>query len=127
MRLASCIATAALAAASPAFATSTILCRSIVSPGDGPALALIVGSGEAAGVVQASLSHSGRPFVTGQGPAAPAIAQSWIDLNSLRLDIVDANAERRILRLDTRRRGNDYLGILILEGRTWRVRCSEEG
>ena len=127
MRLASCIAALSLAAASPALATGTILCRSTVSPGDGPSLALVVGHGEAIGVVQARVAGLGRPFVTGEGPGAPVISQSWLDRDTLRLDIADSNAERRILRLDTRRRGSDYFGILYHDGRTWRMRCGEEG
>lgn len=128
MRLASCIAALLLAAASPALATGTILCRSTVSPADGPSLALVVGHGEAIGVVQARVTGLGPPFVTGEGAGAPVIAQSWLDRDTLRLDIADANAERRILRLDTRRRGSDYFGILYHEGRTWRMRCGgEEG
>jgi len=127
MRLASCIAVIVFAAASPAFATGTILCRSTASPGAGPELALVVGHGEAIGVVQARVTGLGSPFVTGQGAGAPAIGQAWLDRDTLRLDIVDANAERRILRLDTRRRGSDYLGNLYQDGRTWRMRCSEAG
>lgn len=128
MRFASCIAALSFAAASPALATGTILCRSTVSPADGPSLALVVGNGEAVGVVQARVQGLGPPFTTGQGAGAPVIAQSWLDRDTLRLDIVDANAERRILRLDTRRRrGFDYLGLLYHGGRTWRMRCGEEG
>lgn len=126
MRLASCIAALLFAAASPALATGTILCRSTVSPGDGPTLALVVGHGEAGGVVQARVMGLGPAFVTGQGPETPVIAQAWLDRDTLRLDIVDANAERRILRLDTRRRGSDYFGILHHDGRTWQMRCGEE-
>jgi hypothetical protein len=127
MRLASCIAAALFAAAWPAFATSTIVCRSTVSPGDGPELSLTVGNGEGIGVVHARFALGGTSLITGQGAGAPAISQSWLDEHSLRVDIVDANAERRLVRLDTRRRGTDYLGILIHQGRTWRVRCDEEG
>lgn len=128
MRPASWIAAALFLAASPAFATGTILCRSTVSPTDGPSLSLVVGNGPARGIVQAQFALGGERFATGQGPGAPAIAQAWIDRYALRLDIADANAEALIVRLDTRRRrGNDYLGILIHGGRTWRVRCSEEG
>jgi hypothetical protein len=128
MRLATCIAAALLAAASPALATSTILCRSTVSPTDGPQLSLVVGSGEAGGIMLARFALGDERFTTGEGPAAPVIAQTWIDRYALKLDIADANADSRIVRLDTRRRrGSDYLGILIHNGRTWRVRCSEEG
>lgn len=125
MRLASCIAAILCAAAAPAFATGTILCRSTISPTDGPALSLVVGTG---GIVQARLIQGGEPFTTGEGAGAPMIAQTWLDRWQLKLDIVDANADARIARLDTRRRaGEDYLGILILNGRTWRVRCEESG
>ena len=128
MKAASCIAAALLCAASPAFATSTILCRSTISPTDGPSLALIVGSGEAAGIFQAQFSLGSERFITGEGSGAPVIVQSWIDERQVKVAIADANAEAIIVRLDTRRRaGSSYSGILIHRGRTWRVRCSEEG
>lgn len=129
MRPASILAAAALfLAASPALATSTILCRSTLSPTDGPELWLSLGDGEAGGIVQARFSYGPTHFATGEGRAAPRISQSWVDRTAMRLDIADANADARLLRLDTRRRaGNDYLGILIHAGRTWRVRCTEEG
>jgi hypothetical protein len=128
MRPASWIAAACFCIASPALATGTILCRSTISPIDGPQLSLVVGSGEAGGITQARFALGGERFTTGEGRAEPTIAQAWIDRYALRLDLADANAEARIVRLDTRRRrGADYLGILIHGGRTWRVRCSEEG
>ena len=128
MRPASCIAAALACAASPAFATSTILCRSTISPSDGPELALIAGHGAASGIFQAQFSLGNERFTTGQGAGAPAIVQSWIDERQLKVQIADANAEAVIIRLDTRRRaGDSYSGILIHRGRTWRVRCSEEG
>lgn len=111
-----------LCAASPVSATSTILCRSTISPTDGPQLSLVVGTG---GIAQAHFALADARFTTGEGPV---IAQAWIDPYALKLDIADANADARIVRLDTRRRrGSDYLGILVHNGRSWRVRCSEEG
>ena len=129
MRTASLAAAAlALFAASPAFATSTLLCRSTLSPTDGPQLWLVVGTGPGSGIVQARLEHGGRSFTTGQGRDAPAIGQAWLDRTMLRLTIVDANAETELVRLETSRRsGWSYLGTLRAGGRTWRVRCSEEG
>lgn len=125
MKAASCIAAALLSLASPALATSTILCRSTVSPGQGPELSLVIGP---AGIFQAHFSFGEERFTTGVGTDAPIIAQSWLDRDLLKLDIMDANVETRIARLDTTRRGGSaYLGILIHRGRTWRVRCSEEG
>jgi hypothetical protein len=129
MRPASILAAAAgLTAATPALATSTILCRSTISPTDGPALSLVVGTGPGTGILQARFALDRIRFATGEGQGAPVIGQGWIDERSLRLDIVDANAEGRIVRLDTRRRGgSEYHGILIYAGRTWRVRCTEDG
>lgn len=70
----------------------------------------------------------GGHYTTGQGAAAPAIIQSWIDNRQLKLEIADANAETIVTRLDTRRRaGSFYLGILNHRGRTWRVRRGEAG
>jgi len=128
MRPSICIAATLLATASPAFATGTILCRSTISPTDGPQLSLVVGHGAASGVAQARLSYGDQNFTTGQGADAPVIAQAWVDRDMLKLDIVDANAEAVIASLDTRRRrGSDYLGMLRYRGRTWRVRCDEQG
>lgn len=125
MRLAAFTTAALLGAASPALATGTITCRSTTSPTDGPALTLVVGTG---GITQARLTQGGAPFTTGAGAGAPTIGQSWIDRYQLKLDILDANADALIARLDTRRRaGSVYLGRLILHGRTWRVRCQESG
>ena len=91
-------------------------------------MSLIVGSGEAGGIIRAHFALGGEAFTTSGRPAGPTISQAWIDRYSLRLDIADANGDARIVRLDTRRRrGSDYLGILIHAGRTWRVRCSEAG
>jgi hypothetical protein len=122
------LAAGLLLVASPAFATSSILCRSTISPTDGPELWLVVGTSAASGILQARFSHGSESFTTGENSAAPAIAQAWIDERQLKLNVADANAETVILRLDTRRRGGRaWSGILIHHGRTWRVRCSEEG
>jgi hypothetical protein len=125
MKLASCIAATWLAAAAPAIATGTFLCRSTINPTDGPALALSVGDG---GIVQARLVQGGPAFITGGGADAPTIAQSWIDPNRLSLDILDSRSGARLARLDTRRHGGvDYVGLLDYGGRSWRVRCRQEG
>jgi hypothetical protein len=126
MRPASILAAAVLAAAaSPAFATSTILCTAPDWPGLD--LAIVVGHGAAGAVVQATISVGGEEITTGLGENAPVIAQAWIDEDELKVDVVDANAEHRLARLDTRRRGLLYSGVLAYRGRTIRVRCGEEG
>ena len=122
------IMAAALGAATPAFASTTMLCRSTLSPTDGPQLWLTVGTGPGSGITQARLEQGNRSFTTGEGRGGPVIGQSWLDRNSLRLTVVDANAETEIARLETwRRRGWSYAGTLRYGGRTWQMRCSEEG
>ena len=115
MRPATILAAAAgLFGAAPALATGTILCRSTISPTDGPQLSLVVGNGPGSGILQARFALDRIRIATSEGPDAPLIGQAWIDEHSLRLD--------------TRRRGGtDYRGLLIHAGRTWRVRCGEEG
>ena len=114
--------------ATPAFATGTMLCRSTLSPTNGPELWLTVGTGPGSGIIQARLAQAGRGFTTGEGARAPVISQSWLDRNSLRLVVVDANAETELARLETwRRTGWSYFGTLRYGGQTWRMRCSEEG
>lgn len=121
-------AAAAVLAATPALATGTIGCRSTISPTDGPQLWLTVGNAPGSGVIQATLEQGNQRLTTGEGQGAPRIGQSWLDRTSLRLTIIDANAEQELVRLETwRRAGTSYLGTLRHGGRTWRVRCSEEG
>ena len=91
-------------------------CRSTISPTDGPQPVArrrhtVRGAGDrrrrGSSCDREPLRHrrTARP--------APVIGQAWIDEHQLRLDIVDANAEGRIVRLDARRRGgSDYRGIL---------------
>ena len=123
-----CFAAALLGIASPAVATSTIACRSTISPATGPELDVSMGSGETASIFLARFTLGSENYATGQGAGAPTIVQSWIDERQLKVTIADANGETVITRLDTRRRtGDDYLGVLTHRGRTWRVRCSEEG
>lgn len=121
------LAAGVFCAASPAFATATIECISTISPTDGPHLSLVVGSGPGVGIVQARLQQGGQDLITGREQGTPIISQSWLDRNSLRLSVVDANAEREIVRLEAwRRAGTSYFGTLRYDGRTWRVRCSAD-
>lgn len=115
------VAAATLFAASPALATSTIACTSNEWPGMD--IALVVG---ATGVFQATISLGGEEIST-VAENGPKIGQAWLDENELKLDIFDANADQRLARLLTRRRGDTFAGTLQFRGRTVRVRCSIEG
>ena len=128
MKHALCLAAALIGIASPAMATSTIACRSTISPATGPEFAVSVGNGAAGGIFQVRFDLGSEHYTTGQGANPPTIVQSWIDRRQLKVAIADSNAEEIVTRLETwRRTGDDYLGVLTHRGRTWRVRCSEEG
>jgi hypothetical protein len=117
------IALAALLGATPAQATTALLCR---SAGAGPQLRLLMGTGVPGGIFAANLTVGGRARST-QGRAAPiVIAQSWIDRRLLMVDIADRNLERIEARLRARfGRNGVATGTLEVAGRTIRVRCEE--
>ena len=105
-----------LGAATPAWATGGIACR---TAGPDPiALDLVVGHGAVSTIVSARLTHAGR-----QVPVA--IAQSWLDGEELRLELVDPAAMRQELRLITRRAGDRYDGSVWRAGKRRWVRCRE--
>lgn len=116
MKLAIPIAMLLAAAATPAFATSGLHCRT--QGGSGPTIDLVVGHGAGPALVAARLG--GKPMT---------IAQSWIDQRHLWLDLVDANASRYEAKLraifQPRLRGRPALGTLVRSGRTYKVRCVE--
>jgi len=124
MRLASGIAILTVfCGGMPALATGTISCSVAGYPGMD--LVMTFGHGLGAGIVQATISDGGEELGTADGSLA--IAQAWIDTDELKLDLVDANAERYVARLDARSRGTAYVGTLIYRGRSRRVRCEEAG
>lgn len=107
---------AALALATPAHATGGLVCR---TAGDRPIeLALVISHTAVAAAVSARLSDSGRDVPV-------AIAQSWLEPNEVRLDLVDRNAVRHELRLRARKNGAFYDGSLWRNGRRQWVRCRE--
>jgi len=108
----------------PALATGTIDCS--VADYPGMDLVMTFGHGVGTGIVQAVISDGGEELSTAAAGGG-VIAQAWIDSDELKLDLVDANAERYIARLDARRRGTAYVGTLIYRGRARRVRCEEAG
>lgn len=118
-------ALAVLLGGAPAFATGSIGCT--VADYPGLDIGLVIGRGVARGVVQVTISDGGEEIATGAGEAPALLAQSWLDEDELKLDLLDANAERYLARLDTRRRSRVYVGTLAYRGRTWRVRCAEDG
>ena len=118
---AAALATAALMAAAPAYATGSASCRGTINPEI--TLDLVIGHMVGPVIAQARF---GDGTVTGNGGAT--IAQSWLDEQALHLDIVDSNGSRYVARLRTTRpseRGA-YTGTLRYGGRTYQVRCRIE-
>jgi len=125
VRSAALLAAALVGAASPAFATGTILCTQPGRPGF--SLYLSVATGPGPSIVSAHLTDGRESFTTGEGLTSPVIAQAWLSDTELKLDIVDSNAERFVLRLAGRKsRGDIFAATMTRGGRAAPVRCSWE-
>ena len=107
---------AALASATPASASGGLLCRTAgARPID---LRLVVSHTIVSAVVSARLIDNGRDVPV-------ALAQSWLDPNDIRVDLVDRNAQRHLLRLRATKKGGGYDGTLWRGGKRHWVRCRE--
>lgn len=106
----------AFVAATPAYATGGMTCS---TAGPRPIdVQLVIGHTVVSNVVQARLTDNGRDI-------AVTVAQAWLEPNEIRLDLTDPNAERHVLRLRARRRGEAYDGSLWRGGKRRWVRCRE--
>jgi hypothetical protein len=125
MRLSLLAALALLCAATPALATGGYVCRT--SGAEPIELAVVTGHAVAPVIVQARLTERDQTLSTADEPPRIAIAQSWVDDSEVRLDLVDANAERYEARLRIKPTGNlRAAGTLLRNGKTYRVRCEGE-
>ena len=107
---------AAAATASPAYATGGLACR---TAGARPIeLALVVSHTAVSSVVSARLTDNARGVPV-------QLAQSWIEPNELRVDLVDPNAVRHELRLRARKNGTAYDGSIWRSGQRRWIRCRE--
>jgi hypothetical protein len=103
-------------AASPAFATGGMICR---TAGAKPIeVALVISHTAVPSIVSARLTVAGR-----QVPVS--VAQSWLEANELRLDLTDKQALRHELRLRVKANGRVYDGSLWRSGKRQWVRCRE--
>jgi len=106
----------ALFAASPAHATGSLLCS---TAGARPIeVQLVIGHNAVSAAIQARLRDNGRNVPV-------TLAQSWLDPNEVRVDLVDPNAERHELRLRAKSRGAYYDGSVWRGGKRRWVRCRE--
>lgn len=114
-------ATALLAAASPATATSTIHCR---AAGRGaPELYLSVGNGEGGGIDYVRIIDGRREIGTGVDRASLRIIRHVVTPRLLSLRIAGANTDALLVSLDARATRVVYAGSLAYRGRAWRVSC----
>lgn len=121
MRTASLAAVSALfLAASPAFATSSIHCR---TRGHGPDIWLTVPNERGAGISGATITQGREEIVTGQTRGGPWISQSRLDEGELRLRVAPGGNRNVILVVTALRRGTPYVGTAVWRGRTFPVRC----
>jgi hypothetical protein len=106
----------AVFAATPAFATGGLICRTAgAKPID---LALVVSHTAVAAVVSARLTDDGRDVPV-------SVAQAWLDPVDLRVDLTDRNAMRHEVRLRAKANGHFYDGSLWRGGKRHWVRCRE--
>lgn len=127
MRIAGGTALLLFTAATPAMATGGFDCRPI--SGTGPILHIAIGHAISTTPFLITLTEGGRLLSTAGNEAPLVIGQSWIDNQYLWLDLVDAQATRVEVRLratfQPRLRGRPFVGTMIRNGRTYRVRCIE--
>ncbi len=103
-------------AASPAFATGGLVCRTANAPS--LQVALVISHTAVSSIVSARLTDNRREVPV-------AVAQSWLEPNEIRLDLTDRNAVRHELRLRAKRKGNVYDGTIWRGGKRRWVRCRE--
>lgn len=109
---------ATLLAATPAHATTGLLCSTASAPAID--LALVISHTAVPAVVSARLTDNRRDV-------AVVTAQSWFDSSEVRIDLVDLNALRYEARLRAtwRPASRSYDGLLWRNGRKHWVRCRE--
>ena len=112
-------AAAAFLAAAPAFATSSIHCRTA----RGPELWLGIGNEPGSGIFQARIVNGREEIATGETRGAPRVVQSLVNPRRLSLRLAPGGARGTLASLAAVRRGVPYVGTFTWRGRTWPVRC----
>ena len=102
--------------AAPAYATGGLVCSTV---GERPIhVNLVIGHNAVPAVIQARLTDNGRDVPV-------TLAQSWIERDTIRVDLVDPNVEHHELRLSIKSKGENYDGSLWRGGKRRWVRCFE--
>lgn len=119
------IAAAALCCSAPAFATGGFLCTA--TAGKEPAISLVIGHGIPGGVVGAAIKENGRWRSTMIPTDGLVLDQWWIDRERTWVDIVHPETGAYEARLRVRNQGFGGTGTLVRKGRTYPVRCFQDG
>jgi len=109
----------ALLAATPAYATSSIHCRTA----NGPDIWLVVPNERGAGVTQARIVIGREELVTGETRGGPWVSRGTVNQRLLSLRVAPGGASGTLLLLNATRRGVPYVGNVTFRGRSWPVRC----
>ncbi|HEX9964771.1 MAG TPA: hypothetical protein VGB04_07290 [Allosphingosinicella sp.] len=123
MRIA--IAAAASCFSAPAAATGGFLCSP--ANGDGPAISLVIGHGIPGGVIGAAIREGGRWRSTMKPGEGLVLDQWWIDRERTWVDLVHPETGAFEARLRVRNQGFGGTGTLVRKGRTYGVRCFQDG
>lgn len=119
------IAAAALCCSAPAFATGGFLCISTADTE--PAISLVIGHGIPGGVIGASIKDGGRWRST-MKPGEGLVLDRWrIDRERTWVDLVHPETGASEARLRVRNQGLGGSGTLVWKGRTYAMRCFQDG
>jgi hypothetical protein len=118
-------AAAALCCSGPALATGGFIC----SPATGaePAISLVIGHGIPGGVIGAAIREDGRWRSTMKPGEGLVLDQSWIDRERTWVDLVHPETGAPEAQLRVRNQGFGGTGTLVRKGRTYTVRCTQDG
>ena len=114
------LVTASLAAglaASPAFATQTMVCDS--KENGAPSIGLAIGHAAEPGVANAYFEADGKEVKV-------AVSQSWLDDDKVWVNLGDPDLMELLVKLRASGPPGNIRGTLTYKGKTWKIRCAGE-
>lgn len=108
-----------LLAATPAFATSSIHCRTA----GGPDIWLTVPNDRGAGISDVRIVNGREEIATSGARGSPHVTASVVNPRRLSFSLAPGGARGTFVSLAATRRGVPYVGTITLRGRSWPVRC----
>ena len=124
MRLAIPVAAVLVALASPAQATIGLLCTPV--SGDRPHVSIVFGAGADGGIAAVNLKEGGVWRSSFHKEDGLLLTRTSSDRVGVRADFLDTRRAQRRGSLSARISGHTASGTVILDGRTWRVRCVQD-